>query len=142
MKKLVLTMACMIAVVSVFEQKCGRTFINLDDKQEDAVLVTATMYYPVVGQCDSTPYLTAGMYHISETNASAHKWIAMSRDLLKRWGGNFKYGDTVRISGAGHKDGVYTIVDTMNKRFKNRIDFLETPGTKPYKFKNVQITKS
>jgi hypothetical protein len=30
----------------------------------------------------------------------------------------------------------------MNKRFVNRIDILETPGTKPYKFENAKITKT
>jgi len=47
----------------------------------------------------------------------------------------------IRISGAGHKDGIYKVVDTMNKRFKDRLDFLETAGTKIYKFKNVIIEK-
>lgn len=103
--------------------------------------VTATMYYPVREQCDSDPLITAGNYQINPRKASHHKWIAMSRDLLKRWGGEFDYGDKVEISGAGHKDGIYKITDTMNKRFKKRIDFLETVGTKYYKFKNVTIKK-
>lgn len=103
--------------------------------------VTATMYYPVSSQCDSDPLLTAGMYKIKPEKASEQKWIAMSRDLLERWKGEFKYGDLVKIEGAGHKDGVYKVVDTMNKRFKNRIDFLETAGTKQYKFTNVKLTK-
>jgi len=81
------------------------------------------------------------MYHIKPNHASEQKWIAMSRDMLKRWGGDFDYGDVVKIEGAGHKDGIYKVVDTMNKRFKNRIDFLEDKGTKHYKFDNVKITK-
>lgn len=103
--------------------------------------VTATMYYPVAGQCDSDPLLTAGMFKINPNKASEHKWIAMSRDMIARWGGEFSYGDLVEIKGAGHKDGIYKVVDTMNKRFVNRIDFLETTGTKPYKFENVTLTK-
>lgn len=103
--------------------------------------VTATMYYPVASQCDSDPLLTAGMYRINPEKASEQKWIAMSRDLIERWGGEFAYGDYVQISGAGEKDGVYKVVDTMNKRFTKRIDFLETRGTKPYKFENVTLTK-
>ena len=113
-----------------------------EKRQGEKLLVTATMYYPTVGQCDSTPYLTAGMYRVSRKNASKQMWIAMSRDMLKRWGGDFDYGDRVVITGTDGKDGEYTVVDTMNKRYKRRIDFLETPGTKPYKFNNVQITKS
>lgn len=103
--------------------------------------VTATMYYPVSSQCDSDPLMTAGMYKINPKTASQEKWIAMSRDLISRWGGEFKYGDYVQITGAGHKDGIYRVVDTMNKRFTNRIDFLENSGTKHYKFNNVQLAK-
>lgn len=103
------------------------------------IKVTATMYNPVAGQCDEDPLVTAGMYKIDPEKASKQKWIAVSRNLLKRWGGRFEYGDRVKIKGAGHKDGVYTIVDTMNKRYRNRIDFLETEGTKWYKYENVQV---
>lgn len=103
--------------------------------------VTITMYYAVQGQCDKDPLTTAGMYQIDPRHASEHKWIAMSRDMIKRWNGEFDYGDLVEIRGAGFKDGVYKVVDTMNKRFTNRIDILETQGTKPYKFDNVTLTK-
>jgi len=104
--------------------------------------VTATMYNAVESQCDADPFITAGMYIINPNKASEHKWIALSRNLLKRWGGEFDYGDFIHISGAGHKDGTYKVVDTMNKRFKNRMDFLETAGTALYKFKNVTIEKT
>ena len=108
---------------------------------QNSIKVTATMYNPVVGQCDDDPLITAGMYKINPNKASDHKWIAVSRDLLKRWGGVFDYGDKVYISGAGHKNGIYTIVDTMNKRFQKRIDFLEKRGTKLYKYNNVVLAK-
>jgi 3D (Asp-Asp-Asp) domain-containing protein len=108
---------------------------------EISVKVTATMYNPEIGQCDKDPLVTAGMYKINPRKASEHKWIAVSRDLLKRWGGTFNYGDKVYISGAGHKSGVYTIVDTMNKRFNKKIDFLETKGTKLYKYEDVLLAK-
>lgn len=108
---------------------------------ESSVKVTATMYNPEIGQCDKDPLVTAGMYKINPRKASEHKWIAVSRDLLKRWGGTFNYGDKVYISGAGHKNGVYTIVDTMNKRFNKKIDFLETKGTKLYKYEDVLLAK-
>ena len=103
--------------------------------------VTATMYYPVVGQCDKDPLITAGMFTINPRKASEHKWIAMSRNLLKRWKGDFDYGDLVEIKGAGKKSGVYKVVDTMNKRYKDRIDILETEGTSFYKFNDIQIAK-
>ena len=103
--------------------------------------VTATMYYPVVNQCDKDPLITAGMFTINPRKASEHKWIAMSRNLLKRWKGDFDYGDLVEIKGAGKKSGVYKVVDTMNKRYKDRIDILETEGTSFYKFNDIQIAK-
>lgn len=104
-------------------------------------VVTTTMYNAVVGQCDSDPLVTAGMYNITLATASDHKWVALSRDLLTRWGGEFNYGDKIQVSNAGHKDGIYTIVDTMNKRFTNRMDILETEGTELYKFHNVKIER-
>jgi len=110
-------------------------------EKAESYTVCATMYYPVASQCDRDPLLTAGMYRIIPGKATEQKWIAMSRDMLKRWGGKFNYGDVVLIEGAGRKDGLYKVVDTMNKRFKNRIDFLEDKGTKHYKFNNVKITR-
>jgi len=110
-------------------------------KDQNSFKVTATMYNAEVKQCDKDPLTTAGMYKINPHKASEHNWIAVSRDLLKRWGGQFDYGDKVCIKGAGHKDGVYTIVDTMNKRFISKIDFLETKGTKLYKYDNVLLAK-
>ena len=101
--------------------------------------VVATMYYAVESQCDADPFVTASMRVINPKKASEHKWIAVSRDLLKRWGGKFQYGDKVKIVGAGNKSGIYTIADTMNKRFKNKIDILETEGTPLYKYNNVKI---
>lgn len=116
-------------------------FTKTEAEKVNTYEVTATMYYPVSSQCDSDPLVTAGMFKIIPGKASEQKWIAMSRDMIARWGGEFNYGDYVKISGAGHKDGVYRVVDTMNKRFKNRIDFLEDKGTKHYKFKNVKLCK-
>ena len=103
--------------------------------------VTATMYNATTSQCDSDPLITAGMYHINPNKASEHNWIAMSRDMLTRWGGDFNYGDKVLITGADDKDGIYTVTDTMNKRYTNRIDILETRGTPLYKYDNVKLYK-
>jgi len=66
----------------------------------------------------------------------------VSRNLLKRWGGWLDYGDFIVLSGTGGKDGVYQVKDTMNRRFVNRIDILESPGTKPYKFTEAKIKKA
>ena len=102
-------------------------------------IVDVTMYNAVVDQCDSDPLITACMYRINPNRASEHKWIAMSRNLLKRWGGNFDFGQKVKLVGCGKKDGIYIVADVMNKRYVNRVDILETQGVKLYKYKNVKL---
>jgi len=101
--------------------------------------VMVTMYNAVEGQCDSDPYTTASMLKINPFKASEQKFIAMSRDLLKRWGGKFDYKQKVKLVGCGDKDGIYIVADCMNERFTNKIDILETIGTPLYKFKSAKI---
>lgn len=103
--------------------------------------VVGTMYNAVESQCDADPLVTAGMFRINPSRASEQKFVAMSRDLLKRWGGPFDYGDSIVVSGSDGKDGTYIVADAMNKRYKNRVDFLETSGTKWYKFNKIKIWK-
>ena len=38
-----------------------------------------------------------GMKVINPKKASEHKWVAISRNLLKRWKGKFDYGDKNKI---------------------------------------------
>ena len=139
---LAITTFNLICTMIIYERSDERiTKLEKIVKDQNSIKVTATMYNAEVNQCDADPLVTAGMYKINPNKASEQKWIAVSRDLLKRWGGQFDYGDKVSIKGAGHKDGVYTIVDTMNKRFSSKIDFLETKGTKLYKYDNVLLAK-
>jgi len=104
--------------------------------------VTVTMYHPTRGQTDSTPNILADGTKITIHQASEYKYIAVSRNLLKRWGGWLDYGDFLVLTGTDGKDGVYQVKDTMNARFVNRVDILESPGTKPYKFENAKILKT
>ena len=104
--------------------------------------VTVTMYHPTRNQTDSTPNILADGTRIRIHKASEYKYIAVSRNLLNRWGGWLDYGDFVVLKGTDGKDGVYQVKDTMNARFINRIDILESPGTKPYKFDNARILKA
>ncbi len=108
----------------------------------EGVDVTVTMYHPVRNQTDRTPNILADGTKITIHKASDYKYIAVSRNLLKRWGGWLDYGDFIVLRGTDGKDGVYQVKDTMNKRFVNRIDILETPGTKPYKFTDAKILKA
>ena len=104
--------------------------------------VTATMYHPVRGQTDKTPHITADGTRIDTRNAGKYRFVALSRDLLDRWGGPFNYGDYIIVEGCNGKyDGIWQVKDTMNKRFNNRIDFLCSKGTSPVKFDNAVIYK-
>jgi len=104
--------------------------------------VVVTMYHPTRGQTDSTPDILADGTKITIHKASEYRYVAVSRNLLKRWGGWLDYGDFIVLKGTGGKDGVYQVKDTMNKRFVNRIDILESPGVKQYRFDNATIKKA
>jgi 3D (Asp-Asp-Asp) domain-containing protein len=87
--------------------------------------VKATVYQAVASQTDSKPFLTADNSRIRAHYSSRTHWLALSRDLLANWGGKFHYGDKVHVSGVSPKlDGLYTVHDTMNKRYYHCIDIL------------------
>ena len=112
---------------------------NMDMECGDTLEVSATMYYPVVGQCDDTPDITADQTKIPDIYDCSHlRWIAVSQDLLWFNGGPIRYGDTVFVY-AGHKTGSYIVRDAMNKRFKFKIDFLESVGTDLYSFTDAKL---
>jgi hypothetical protein len=105
--------------------------------------VTATIYEAVPGQTDNEPYVTADNSHIKPHYGTKKRWMALSRDLLKPWGGDFDFGDTVRVTGISAKlDGVYTVHDTMNKRHRHCMDILAHPSENLDIFtKGVKIQK-
>ena len=115
---------------------------KLDEYKTEEIHVTVTMYQPIRGQTDSTPNILADGTRIRTKEASNYKFIAVSRNLLKRWGGWLDYGDFILLKGTDGKDGVYQVRDTMNKRYVNRIDILESIDVKPYKFDSAQIIKT
>ena len=65
-------------------------------------------------------------------------WIAVSQDLLWFNDGPIRYGDTVYII-AGHKTGFYIVRDAMNKRWRNKIDFLESIGVESYRYDEAKL---
>ena len=115
---------------------------TLAELKSEGMAVIVTMYQPVRGQTDSTPNILADGTRIKTELASNYKFIAVSRNLLTRFGGWLDYGDFVLLKGTTGKDGVYQVRDTMNKRFVNYIDILESPGVKPYKFEKAKIIKT
>ena len=93
--------------------------------------VTATVYNAVPGQTDDEPFVTADNSRIKRHYGTKQRWMALSQDLLKHWGGKFKYGDKVRVKGLSPKlDGVYTVHDTMNSRHRHCMDVLAHPSEK------------
>ena len=115
---------------------------ELSKYETEGMIVTVTMYEPVSYQTDSTPNILADGTRIRVHKASEYRFIAVSRNLLTRHGGFLDYGDFVLLKGTNHKDGVYQVRDTMNKRFVNRIDILESPGVQPYMFSEAKIVKT
>ena len=101
--------------------------------------VTVTMYHPIPNQTDSTPNITADGTKINIWKASEYRYVALSRDLLSRWGGPFDYGDYIVIEGIGENSGIYQVRDTMNPKHTNRVDILKTPGSKQFKYDDVTM---
>ena len=128
--------------VRTMESENERLSALVKEFKLEGMEVTVTMYHPVRSQTDSTPNILADGTRIRVHKASEYRFIAVSRNLLKRHGGFLDYGDFIVLKGTGQKDGVYQVKDTMNKRFVNRIDILESPGTKPYKVDSATIMKT
>lgn len=104
--------------------------------------ITATIYNATIEQCDSTPDILADGTKIHISYSSHYKYIAISRDLYKKWGGDLEFGDFVMIEGIGEQyDGIWIVKDLMNERFQNRIDFLVDKGVSNINIKGVSLYK-
>ena len=79
-------------------------------------VVEAPTYQPVVGQTDIKPF--------DLDDSVRDRRLAVSRDLLSE---GFMIGDIVRVDGAvdGY-NGYWFIFEIMNKRWANKIDFLDS----------------
>jgi 3D (Asp-Asp-Asp) domain-containing protein len=129
MKNLLLAIILLPNAVSKGENSTIGSSIN------DVDVVTLTTYTPTKRETDSSPNITASGYKIDTSNPSKHRIIAVSRDLKKKW----KFNQKVRIRKAGKYNGVYTVKDVMNKRYKKRVDILIGKRDKQIKLENVQI---
>ena len=103
--------------------------------------VTVTTYNPTKQQTDSTPNITADGTKIKPWLATNYRFVALSRDLLARWGGPFDYGDYVVIEGTedGEWDGIYQVRDTMAAKWVKRVDILTTDSR--FKYTDVKMYK-
>ena len=98
--------------------------------------VHATIYNAVPEQTNSDPSHTAFMFKLDLKNPYKHRIIAVSRDLLKE----FPRGTKVKLKGTSY-DGVFVVMDKMNKRYTNRIDILINVGMQWGNWKNATIEK-
>ena len=98
-------------------------------------IVTLTTYKANEAETDSTPNITASGFKI--TNPKKHRIIAVSRDLKKK----YKFGQKIRIVGAGKYSGTYRVQDVMNKRYRKRIDILVGANDKQTKLRKIKIYK-
>jgi hypothetical protein len=150
MKKLVFTMFLsvfmMIPIIGSFTKEIAyKTVEAAPAPAKDYFLETLTIYHPTAKQCDSTPLITASnkKIDVNKLYKQELRWIALSRDLLKRWKGDFNYGDTILLTAGDAKiDGLWIIQDNLNKRYKNRGDLLfDSRIRKGGKWTNVKIAK-
>ena len=121
------------------EDKYGCNHLEYSNKI--SYKVTVTTYNPTKARCDDTPNITADGTKYKTWRATEYRYVAVSRDLLSRWGGPFEYGDYIIIEGTknGKWDGVYQVRDTMNPKWTNRVDILTTNSR--FKFENVIMYK-
>jgi len=98
-------------------------------------IVTVTTYSVTEAETDSTPLITASGFKINPNNPKGHRIIAVSRDLKRK----YKFGQKVRIEGAGKYNGIYTIRDLMHHRWKNKIDILINPSDKHTKLRRIKM---
>lgn len=84
---------------------------RLNDIQE-MVRCTIAAYNPLPEQTSGDPFTTADGTKVKTGIA------AVSRDLLKRWGGKEAFGRKIHIIGFGE----FEIRDTTSERFTNRVD--------------------
>ena len=133
------TMVCALAVLGLWCIEPREVVVVEERVQEvEVYVVTATVYHAVEEQCDKDCLVTASGAKISSAeSAYEHRYLAVSRDLLDV----FPYGTMVEVSGCGKLDGLYTVADTLNKRYKGYIDLLINPDMKGGKWEGVRIRK-
>ena len=125
----------MIMICLPYEMEKEEVRVNKIIETITPEIVTLTTYKASETETDSTPNITASGFKI--TNPKKHKIIAVSRDLKRK----YKFGQKVRITGAGKYNGTYRVHDVMNKRYRKRIDILIGHNDKQTKLKKVKIYK-
>jgi len=102
--------------------------VGLGSDNTSVIPAVATVYHPVIGQCDADPSITADGTVINPSIASSYNYLAVSRDLHTRYGGPIAFGDRVYLANAGLLNGFYEVRDLLNTRFTSRVDVLTDAG--------------
>lgn len=102
-------------------------------KQQFITHVTITTYNAVRSQCDRSPLITADGTKIdhNKVKSGEQRIVAISRDLLYA----IPLGSVIYVEGHGY----YEVRDTMNSRFKHRIDILQHSSKKNFKKDKIKI---
>lgn len=100
--------------------------------------IRTSIYNPTEAQCDNDPFLTASGIRINPValKNGCIRYVSVSRNLKKI----YPFGTYITvISKNCYYNGKWKVVDTMNKRFTNKIDFLQDVGDKNVPPKKVKI---
>ena len=102
-------------------------------KQQFITHVTITTYNAVRSQCDRSPLITADGTKIDhrKVKSGEQRIVAISRELLYA----IPLGSVIYVEGHGY----YEVRDTMNSRFKHRIDILQHSSKKNFKKDKIKI---
>lgn len=130
MKKLLtLTLLCLGTIITV---------------QAQEYMVTVTVYNAVPSQCSGDHLITADGSEIDleKLERGELRWCAVSRDLLTKNGGPYKFGDTIEIISADPCiNGIFEIHDTTGPRFSRHVDILMPKRICTGKWKEIVIKK-
>lgn len=160
----VLMVACLIFAILADKSASGKLnntkikiYVSRSNIEHDSVevssvetpkemfIVSGTYYNVDSTQCEGDPTVTAdgSIIDLQKLNSGDIRWVALSRNLLKRWGGRFDFGDKIKVE---HKDsriaGIWTVRDCTAARHHNHIDFL-IPKGKDFagRTRNIKISK-
>lgn len=150
MKNNLIKLACLIITSIISTAMISESTIDnlyvIDEYNEFELIygdVWGSIYHAEVRQCDDSPTITGDGSIIDINNASKHRWIAISQEMLNceyrqnllndstsnLYKGAIKYGDTVWIKSPYPEiNGWWIVHDTKNKRYQRSIDFLQTKG--------------
>lgn len=99
----------------------------------NTITVKASLYHanvPQQGWGDGSTTASGDRIPIKELKQGSIKWLSISRDLHTKYGGRYKFDDTITVCGNNDYCGKWVVKDLMNKRYTKRIDFLQHSSNK------------